>query len=378
MIMTLKILQQHRRFLHLLLQRYFTAVANASKSSVPKVLTCHRDDCVSEIIDVRTPAEYEEDHIPGAINLPVLSNDERITIGTMYSHSKFEARKAGAALISRNIANHIEVYFQSKGTDYSPLIYCWRGGQRSYSMALILAQIGFESFVLEKGYKQYRAGIRREFETLPQMFQYRVISGPTGSGKTRILQALSAQGHQVLDLEGLAKHKGSVLGLWHGETQPSQKYFDSLLCDKLHSFTTSKPVWLESESVRIGSICIHQKFFQHLKTAPRFHVHLPLEERVKHIIRDYPNWIENKEELKTIILKLVNTAGHERVNEWLTLINQGDWEAFVRRMLLEHYDPCYMLSQKKNDLSIVESKHLHLDNLDNDTLTNLVNKIESI
>lgn len=174
--MALKILQKHSYPLGLFLQRY-TSAAYASKTSVPEVLNSHRDDRVSEIIDVRTPAEYEEDHIPGAINLPVLSNDERITIGKLYSSNKFEARKAGAALISRNIASHIDIYFQSQNADYRPLIYCWRGGQRSYSMALILAQIGFDTYILEKGYRQYRFGIQQDYDTLPQKFQYRIIAG---------------------------------------------------------------------------------------------------------------------------------------------------------------------------------------------------------
>ncbi|XP_053394641.1 tRNA 2-selenouridine synthase-like [Mercenaria mercenaria] len=372
--MASKILQKYPLFRLAYLQKYCTAV-KATKSSVPEVLTSHRDGRVSEIIDVRTPAEFEEDHIPGAINLPVLTNDERVTVGKQYSLNQFEARKTGAAVISRNIARHIDDYFQSQKAEYRPLIYCWRGGQRSYSMALVLAQIGFQTFVLDKGYKQYRAVVRQELENLPEKFQFKVISGLTGSGKTKILQTLASQGHQVLDLEALAKHKGSVLGLWHGETQPSQKYFDSLLCDKLHTFTTSRPVWLESESVRIGTIHIPQKFFKRLQAAPRFCVHLPIEERVNHIIKDYPNWIEHTEDLKLIIQKLVKVAGHERVNDWLALIDKGQWKDFVRKILLEHYDPTYLLSQKKNNRSSLETEYLKIENLDDETLINLVDML---
>lgn len=174
--MAIQTLQKYPFFIRLWLRKY-SSVVKASKSSIPEVLTSHREDRVTEIIDVRTPAEFEEDHIPGAINLPVLNNKERVTVGTQYSANQFEARKSGAALISRNIAYHIDKYFQSKDKDYSPLVYCWRGGQRSYSMALILAQIGFQSFVLEKGYKQYRATVRQDLETIPEQFQYKIISG---------------------------------------------------------------------------------------------------------------------------------------------------------------------------------------------------------
>lgn len=201
------------------------------------------------------------------------------------------------------------------------------------------------------------------------------ISGLTGSGKTKILQALETQGHQVLDLEGIAKHKGSVLGLWHGEIQPSQKYFESLFCDKLHTLSTSKPVWVESESVRIGSIYIPQTFFQKLQTAPRYFVHLPIEERVRHIIKDYPNWIEHKEDLKLVIQKLVKSRGHDLVNEWLTLIDEGHWEEFVRRILIEHYDPSYTMSQKKNNKSIVATEEVHLEDLEEHSVLKLVNQL---
>lgn len=364
-----------RRFLSCAFLKTFSTTSKPSKSSVPEVLSTHRDKRVSEIIDVRTPAEFEEDHIPGSINLPVLSNIERVTVGTLYSKSPFEARKTGAATISRNIANHIDSYFQCKPPEYSPLVYCWRGGQRSYSLALVLAQIGFQTFVLDKGYKQYRNTVKDELKILPEKFQYRVISGLTGSGKTRILDALAERGHQVLDLEGMAKHKGSVLGLWHGETQPTQKYFDSLICDRLHQLSTVQPVWMESESIRIGFVTVPQCVFNKLQTAPRYCIHLPTEERVKHIIRDYPNWIENKEQLKEIVRKLVRVRGHDLVNEWLTLIDKGHMDEFVRRILLEHYDPSYTLSQRKNNLSSVTTEDIHIPDLSEDTLDRLVHRL---
>ena len=147
------------------------------KSSTPKVVSSHIDERVTEIIDVRTPNEYEDDSIPGSVNLPVLSNEERVTVGTLYSRDKFAARKLGASLICANISRHIESYFQSKDENYSPLVYCWRGGQRSHSVSLVLSQIGFKTFVLDGGYKEYRTRMRESLNTTPDQFQYKVISG---------------------------------------------------------------------------------------------------------------------------------------------------------------------------------------------------------
>lgn len=189
----------------------------------------------------------------------------------------------------------------------------------------------------------------------------------TGSGKTRILHTLQSQGHQILDLEGLAKHKGSVLGLWHGETQPCQKYFESMLLHEVHGLSTDKPVWLESESIRIGNLYIPEELFSSLRQAPRYRVVLPLEERVKHIIRDYPNWIENKDSLKDIIKRLVQARGHAVVNSWLDLIDNDQWEEFVRDILTNHYDPTYTNSQRKNNLSSIEVI-VNVPDLEKDTL----------
>lgn len=169
------------QYRHVQLMRTFSRLYHGrlkpSKSSVPVALASHRDEQVTEIIDVRTPDEFELDHIPGAVNLPVLSNQDRETVGTLYSKDKFSARKLGASIICSNISHHLQHYFDSKPPDYSPLVYCWRGGQRSYSIALVLAQVGFRTFVLEGGYKEYRARTREELKTVPNKFQYKVISG---------------------------------------------------------------------------------------------------------------------------------------------------------------------------------------------------------
>ncbi|KAH3694541.1 tRNA 2-selenouridine synthase-like [Dreissena polymorpha] len=349
-----------------------------SIQSFPEIISNYKHEQITDIIDVRTPNEFHEDHIPGAVNIPVLSNEERVIVGTVYSKSAFEARKLGASLISKNISEHLKNYFYQRSQDYSPLVYCWRGGQRSYSLGLVLAQIGFQIYMLDGGYKHYRETVREDLKSLPYKFQYRIISGLTGSGKTHILHALGAQGHQILDLEGLARHKGSVLGLWHGETQPSQKFFETQICDRLQNFVTDRPVWLESESVRIGNVFIPPDLFQSLKESPRFCVCLPLAERVKHIIKDYPNWIENKEQLKEILGKLIGRQSKEVVNSWIEMISRNQWEEFVERMLLEHYDPTYSLSQKKNNVSQHDVVHINVVNLNEDTVFNVASKLAEL
>lgn len=204
------------------------------------------------------------------------------------------------------------------------------------------------------------------------------ISGLTGTGKTKILDALRCHGEQVLDLEMLAKHKGSVLGLWHGETQPPQKYFDSLLTEELRKFVPDKIVWMESESVRIGNICVPPEMFKMLCASPRITINLPLEERVKHILTDYPNWREDRDFLKETISKLLRVQGHKKIAKWNTLIDEGKMAEFVESILVEHYDPSYKLSQKKNSHNRENLDTIDIPNLEVDTLNNLVFQLKRL
>jgi tRNA 2-selenouridine synthase len=186
------------------------------------------------VIDVRSPSEFAEDHIPGAINLPVLNDEERTRVGTIYKQlNPFEARKVGGALVSRNIARHLEDHFADQPKEYRPLLYCWRGGQRSGSFALVLSQIGFRVAVLSGGYKTYRGEVLDGLRELPTRFEFRILAGATGNGKTALLRAIAAAGGQILDLESLASHRGSLLGRELGSPQPSQKWFESQLHARL-------------------------------------------------------------------------------------------------------------------------------------------------
>ena len=303
----------------------------------------------SEVIDVRSPAEFEEDHIPGAINLPCMSNEQRHEVGLLYDSSPFEARKVGAAHVCRNMALHMDTHFASKDKSYRPLVYCWRGGQRSGSVALILAEVGFRASILQGGYKYYRACVQAELKMLPSAVagQLRLLSGPTGSCKTRLLKRLRHHGHQVLDLEGAANHRGSVLG---GQLlpQPSQKAFETRLHSLLSGLDATKPIWLESESSNIGRIQVPHALFEAMKQAPRFEVRMPLQQRVAATLEEYSDLTRNSGKLKELMAPLERYTPRDTWGSWMRHIDHAQWPQFVELLLLEHYDPKYHRSQKSH------------------------------
>ncbi|XP_076462591.1 tRNA 2-selenouridine synthase-like [Babylonia areolata] len=305
----------------------------------------------TEVIDARAPLEFDNDHIPGALNFPVLTNEQRSQVGRTYNQDNFQARKVGAAMVTRNISDHIATYFVHKPAQYCPLIYCWRGGQRSHSLAVVLSQIGFEVLVLEGGYQTYRRTVIRDLHSLAPQFKYIVLTGLTGCGKTLLLHSLRQQGAQVLDLEGVAQHRGSLLGLWHQHTQPSQKLWESQLRHSLAAFDPALPVFMESESSRVGRVNVPPALFRAMQEADRVEVCLPLEQRVKHILQEYPHWTEDVSALRDILLPLRKVRGQAMLDAWFRLAEEEQWEEFVEQLLVQHYDLTYRVSQKKNDWS---------------------------
>ncbi|MEO5845080.1 MAG: tRNA 2-selenouridine(34) synthase MnmH, partial [Caldimonas sp.] len=240
------------------------------------------------IIDARSQSEFAEDRLPGAVNWPSLDDAERTMIGTEYKEiSAFEAKKRGAALVARNVAGHIERHVLDKPRDWTPLVYCWRGGKRSGALATVLEQIGFRVHVLEGGYREFRRAIVAELETLPDRFDWRVVCGPTGSGKSRLLAELARQGGQMLDLEALAQHRGSVLGLVPGSTQPTQKAFDTLLWQALRRLDPAHPVFVESESKKIGDLRVDDALIAAMRAAACVWLELSLEARVALLLAEY-------------------------------------------------------------------------------------------
>lgn len=322
-----------------------------------------------EIIDVRTPAEFAEDHIPGAINCPVLDDEERIRVGTLYKQvSPFEARKVGAALVSRNIARHIEDVFAGRPKNWRPLIYCWRGGQRSGAMSIVLAQIGWPAHQLEGGYKAYRRTVMDGLAELPPQFDFRVICGPTGSGKSRLLAALARAGHQVLDLEGLASHRGSVLGRLPDAPQPSQKGFDSQLLAALRGLDPSRPVYVESESKKIGFVTLPDALFHAMHQGQCLLVDVPLAERVRFLCEDYHFYLRDPDSLCTQLDFLKGVHSREQLAHWHELTRQGRFPQLVEELLLQHYDPLYLRSMDRHYVHLADATRLSLSSLEDTAL----------
>ena len=240
------------------------------------------------IVDARSESEFAEDRLPGAINWPSLDDAERIAIGTLYKQvSPFAARKRGAVLVARNVAAHIERHLLDAAHGWTPLVYCWRGGKRSGALATVLDQIGFRVHLLEGGYREYRRAVVAALAELPARFDWRVVCGPTGSGKSRLLAELHEQGAQVLDLEALANHRGSVLGLVPGTSQPSQKEFDSRVWDTLRRLDPARPVFVESESKKVGDLRVPEALIRQMRVSRCLWLELPLAQRVALLIEDY-------------------------------------------------------------------------------------------
>jgi len=317
------------------------------------------------IIDVRSPAEYAEDHIPGAISAPVLDDAERAEVGTLYKQvSAFDAKKLGAALLAKNVARHVDSLFRDKDKSWRPLVYCWRGGKRSGAMAHILREIGWRAETLEGGYKAYRRWVVGELETLPERLQLRVIHGPTGSGKSRLLGALQATGAQVLDLEALAAHRGSVLGNLPDRPQPSQKMFESLLLSELALLWPSTPVFVEGESKKIGQLQVPEALIDRMRAAPCVLLETSIDTRVDLLLDEYRHFLEDRATLEKQLDCLVALHGRERIAEWKALAAEGAWREFVTRLLLQHYDPAYRRSSHRNFAQLAEAQKLSIAGAD--------------
>ncbi len=319
-------------------------------------------DRFDTVIDARSPAEFAEDHLPGAVNWPVLDDEQRRIVGTLYvQDSPLAARKLGAALVSRNIAALLERWVQDKPREWQPLVYCWRGGQRSGSLALVLDQIGFRTARLAGGYKGFRALVREALTRLPRDFDYRVLLGRTGSGKTRLLHALAAQGAQVLDLEALACHRGSVLGGLPGQPQPAQKRFDTLLWQALRGLDPSRPVFVEAESKKIGALQLPLALVEHMHAHGRcLQVDMPDPARVQLLRQEYVALIDEPEHLCALLEGLVELRGRAAVTRWQALGRAGDWDTLLAELLLQHYDPLYLRSTDRHYAGLAQARAVPL------------------
>jgi tRNA 2-selenouridine synthase len=302
-----------------------------------------------EIIDVRSPAEFAEDHIPGAISCPVLDDAQRAEVGTLYKQvSPFDAKKIGAALVSENIARHLKASFLDKPKGWKPLIYCWRGGDRSGSMTTVFKAIGWRAGQLDGGYKAWRSHVIARLQELPPQFRFVVVCGATGSAKTRILQAVGELGEQILDLETLASHKGSVLGVLPNQPQPSQKGFETALLKALDGLDPARPVYVEAESRKIGNLHVPETLIERIREGECVAVNATLAARVAFLLKDYDYFLDLPDFLATRLDALRALQSKETLGHWQQLIRDADWPALVRELLELHYDPLYQRSQDHN------------------------------
>jgi tRNA 2-selenouridine synthase len=303
----------------------------------------------SAVIDARSESEYALDRLPSAVNWPTLTDAQRHEIGTQYKQvNAFEAKKRGAALAAKNIAAHIEREVISLPKHWKPLVYCWRGGKRSGSLALILSEIGFSVTLIDGGYKAFRAAIVQEIAARAAQLKFRVICGPTGSGKTRYLQQLKAQGEQVLDLEELANHRSSVLGLIPGQPQPSQKQFDMRIWHAMQQLHQDRLVWVESESKKVGNVSVPEALMHAMRESECVRIDRGLDERVNLLLEDYDFFVKSPALFCQRLDILRDLRGAAVVEAWKEQVRQGNFKAVVRELLQKHYDPGYLSSTRRN------------------------------
>ena len=310
-----------------------------------------------ERIDVRSPSEFAEDHLPGAINLPVLDDLQRAAVGTLHARdSAFAAKQHGAAIVARNIADIIDEHCRGKARDWAPLVYCWRGGKRSGSLAHVLREIGWRAVQLDGGYQTYRRYVVAKLATLPSRFRFVVICGLTGSGKSRLLHALAEIGAPTLDLEGLARHRGSLLGDLPDAPQPSQKWVESQMLTALEALDPARPVFIESESRKIGTVQIPTALLEAMRASPCVRLATPQPLRVELLKEDYPHFLAAPDELGARLAHLVPIHGRRTIDEWTAAARAGDFDTLVGALLVAHYDPTYSRSIERNFPRVTEAQ----------------------
>ena len=329
-----------------------------------------------EIIDVRSPAEFAEDAIPGAINCPVLDDDERARVGTLYKQvSPFDARRVGGALVAKNIAKHLEAHFLDRPRGWRPLIYCWRGGQRSGSMTSWMRMIGWDACQLDGGYKAWRRHAVQQIDEFAKRFTWRVVCGATGSGKTRLLEALAAEGAQILDLEGLAQHKGSVLGALPGRPQPSQKRFESGIWSRLVGLDSARPVFVEAESKKIGRVHVPDALIDAMRASPCVAIDATREARLEFLLRDYEYLGDDPDDLAFRLSCLKSLQSNETLERWCELAARRDLPTLFAELIDLHYDPLYHRSQNRNYRRFADARRYPCDDLRPAGLARLAGRI---
>ncbi len=324
-----------------------------------------------EIIDARAPSEYAEDHLPGAISLPVLDDAERARVGTIYKQvSPFTARKLGGALLARNVAAHLEGPLADRGGGWRPLVYCWRGGQRSGAFATILAQVGWRVETLAGGYKAWRALVVQAVRERPVPAPVVVLDGNTGSAKTELLNLLPGLGLQVLDLEGLANHRGSLFGALG--PQPSQKAFEGRIAVALSRLDPARPVVVEAESAKVGDLAVPAPLWKAIATAPRVALEVPRAARAAYLTRAYADVTADTARLDAILNRLRPWHPADRIEDWLAMARANSFATLAEDLMLHHYDPRYQRHRSRMDVLVTD---LAAESLAPEALPHLARKL---
>ena len=325
-----------------------------------------------DIIDVRAPAEWAEDHLPGAISLPVLDDAERAEVGTIYKQvSPFTARKVGAALVAKNASRHLQGPLADKPGGWRPLVYCWRGGQRSGSFATILAQIGWRVETIAGGYKAWRSLVVDALYEQPFPCPVVVLDGNTGTAKTDILNMLPGLGVQVLDLEGLARHRGSLFGAMPGG-QPAQRGFESALAMAMAGLDPARPVVVEAESSKVGNCRLPPGLWKAMVAAPRVAIVAPLQARAAYLARAYGDVSADAERLAGLIDLLRPMHAVEVIDGWHALAAAGDFQALAGDLMQAHYDPRY---DKHRARAVRAGVEIAVDDLGTDALPGIGTRV---
>ena len=344
--------------------------------SLQQVATVAQVEDFDEVIDVRSPAEFALDHFPGALNCPVLSDSERAHVGSAYKQSSaFEAKRMGAALVARNIAHHLETSFRERSRDWRPLVYCWRGGGRSDAMCEILRRVGWRAARLQGGYQAYRRAVIAELAERPTAHRFFVISGKTGSAKSRVLGALHRLHAQTLDLEQLACHRGSVLGEVPGTVQPTQKMFESLLWKALRELDPARPTFIEAESRKVGNVQLPGALVTAMRAAQCLTLEVPEAVRIAFLLDEYRHFLTDVDSLCLRLDALSTHYGQSTVARWKVLARGGDHAHLVRELLRMHYDPAYERSASRNFLWLSAAPVFKLDRTDEAAMNAIAQRI---
>lgn len=313
------------------------------------------------VLDARSPSEFAEDHLPGAVSAAVLDDAERARVGTVHAEDgAFAAKRLGAPLVARRIADLIAGPFAQCAAHWRPLVYCWRGGNRSGALATVLARVGWRTAVLDGGYRAFRRRVVDDLASAPAQLRMVVVGGRTGTAKSRILERLAQRGEQVLDLERLAAHRGSLLGGLPDRAQPTQKAFETAIWDALRGVDPARPVFIESESRKVGQLQVPEGLIVPMRASPLVIVQADAAVRSRFLLDEYAHFRDDVPGLHALLARLVPLHGSTRVAEWAALLDSGRWLDLVERLLTEHYDPSYDRSMRRNFGRLDEAQQITL------------------